>query len=67
LINLTIAARRDRIATPDQFATSQGVAVSVTRYGLVIVWYHLAGHHPAVVADRRAPPRTKSTPSVWLR
>jgi DDE superfamily endonuclease len=47
-------------------AVERTVPFGLLTQSLVIVWYHLAGHHPAVVTDRRARARwyvTKTQPS----
>jgi len=42
-------------------AVERTVPFGLLTQSLVIVWYHLAGHHPAVVADRRARARWYTT------
>jgi hypothetical protein len=47
-------------------AVERTVPFGLLTQSLVIVWYHLAGHHPAVVTDRRAQARwytSKTHPS----
>jgi hypothetical protein len=49
-----------------RLAVERTVPFGLLAQSLVIVWYHLAGHHPAVVTDRRARARwytTKTHPS----
>jgi hypothetical protein len=49
-----------------QLAAERTVPFALFAQSLVIVWYHLAGHHPTVVTDHRARARwytTKTHPS----
>lgn len=75
--NLVATARRDRLIMSSPIAPTfvkhcgayqlaRTVSFGLLTQSLVIVWYHLAGHHPTVVTDRRARARwntTKTHPS----